>query len=116
LRLDAPADKNHYLITFTSDLERNKKYVFTASDVKSLSGGAECVTLALYDVDTGAVISSYAFNLDYCRDNGSFEWTFLTPEKSGGKIRLLLYAGMPSDTGGNSVVFENPTLNEMKKP
>lgn len=90
----------------------NTKYKISFDDVEFLAGDSKCITVALYNSETKQFACNYAFDIDYCRKNGGFEWTFVSPEKEEGNLQILIYAGRHSQTGGNTVRFTNVTVTE----
>ena len=93
----------------------NTKYKISFEDVQFLAGNSECITVALYNSTTKQFVSNFALDIDYCRENGGFEWTVVTPEKGTDNLQILIYAGRHGQTVGNNVVFKNVEVVKYSK-
>lgn len=97
----------HKAIIGADKISSNLKYKVSFDDVNFLSGESECITIALYNGTQKKYISSYAFDIEYCRENG-FEWTITTPKiEQGDDVKIIIYAGRHGQTNGNHVEFKN---------
>ena len=104
------ADKTHNYICAAKSLEYGTQYTLTLKDIKVLKGETDGVTVALYNKDTGTILSSHAFDIEYCRSKNEFEWSFLTPQSGEGELRLLLYSGIHGKTENKEVLWQEIDL------
>lgn len=108
------SDKYAYY-TLVNKASFNTKYKISFEDVQFLAGNSECITVALYNSTTKQFVSNFALDIDYCRENGGFEWTVVTPEKGTDNLQILIYAGRHGQTVGNNVVFKNVEVVKYSK-
>lgn len=107
--LTATTGNNYAYTEILGNLEYNTKYTVNIENITSLVGDSEGVTIALYNKDTQKFVSSYVFNLEFCKENG-FEWSFVTPNIKSGNLQILIYAGLHSKTANNSLKYEDITV------
>ena len=100
------SNSSYYYKSVLSNLDFNTKYTVSFDDISCQNKNIDGVTIALYNKDTKKIISSYAFNLDFCKQNG-FEWSFVTPDITNGNLQILVYAGLHSQTGENVIEYQN---------
>lgn len=100
---------DYYYKAVLSGLSYNTKYTVSFDNINCSNEGVDGVTVALYNKDTQKIISSYVFNLDFCKQNG-FEWSFVTPDIKSGNLQILVYAGLHSQTKGNTVEYQSLTV------
>jgi len=94
-------------------LHPNTKYTVSFSDVEVQKGASEIATLALYDAKEARFIKRCGFDIEYCKSNNHFSWTFTTPNNTK-NLQLLLYAGNISQTEGNQVLWKGYKLQQHK--
>ena len=92
-------------------LEGGKTYTIRFRDVEFTEGTSEAVAVALYNETKKKKSHSTVFDLEYGRENGEFVWTVSTPAGSD-KWCLRMYAGIPEETKGNGVVYQEVVLSE----
>ncbi len=89
-----------------------KTYTVSFDDVEFLQGEADGVVTALYNRTTKTLMRIGVYDIEYCRNNGNFEWTFSTPASGTDDLVLIFYAGLPGSTKGVSVKYLNTELYE----
>ncbi len=101
IKLSAGENDNYIYKSLANGLNKNQKYEVTIEDINFLSKDTKGASIALYDSDSKKIISSFTFDLEYCKENG-FSWTFVTPDNSG-NLHILLYCGTHGNTSTNSM-------------
>jgi len=87
-------------------------YTVSFEDVEFLSGEAAGVVTSLYNRTTKTILCSGVYDIEFCRNEGKFEWTFSTPASGKDDLVLIFYAGMPGNTKNVSVKYKNAALYE----
>ena len=107
LEIKAAIKNSHANSVVLDKVPYNTKITISFDDVEFLAGNSEYITVALYDSTEQKFISNYAFDIDYYREKGKFEWTFLSPDSGSNNLQILIYAGGHGHTEGNHARFTN---------
>lgn len=111
--------KNCILTDYMGDdgayvLKPNTKYTLTIGGAELLKGKCDGFTVALFDHATQKVHLTYVFDFENVNEDGNYEWTFLTPELNSSRLKILVYAGLHGQTGGNTMRFTDLSITRWK--
>ena len=109
-----PAKDNNYNYAIVADnLQYGKTYAIRFNDVDFMQGESNGVTVSLYNPVEQTIFATRIFDVEYCRQNGRFEWIFNTPASGHGDLQLLLYSGLWRATAGVSSIYTNISLSRL---
>jgi len=111
-QLELPvSDSNYNYKVIANNLQYDKTYAIRFDDIVFTQGESNGVTVTLYDPVTQTVIASRIFDVNYCINNGGFEWFFSTPAAGDNDLQLLLYSGLWRATSGIGTIYYNVNLS-----
>lgn len=109
--IELPARNSNYNCAILAyDLQYGNTYVIRFDDVEFTKGESSGVALFLYDTVIQEPIATKIFDVEYCRQNGGFEWIFNIPNDGENNLQLLLYSGLWKATSGIGSIYINVYL------
>jgi len=88
-------------------LEYGKEYILSCEDVEVTNGMTDGVITALYDETGKNLLSINVFDIEYCREQGEFQWHFQTPKEGSNQLKLLFYAGVRGHNANVGTIYRN---------
>lgn len=110
----APKDHNYNYAVLASGLQYGKTYTLSFADVVFTQGRSEGVTASLYDPVSKTILASRILDIEFCRKEGGFEWTFNTPPSGNNDLQVLLYSGIWRGTAGIGTVYRDVSLSVLE--
>ncbi len=98
-------------ISLYDGLKAGSKYVLECNSIDVLDGCTEAVSIKLYNKDYTEFYDCCMWDLNYCKNNGRYEWTFTTPYDVD-NLKLVIYSGVPGATKGNGLRLSGIRLFE----
>lgn len=87
------------------DFQPGATYQLRIDNVQVVEGDTVGLGIRLFDFAANKVITADCFDLEYSNEHGGIVWSFTLPESGIEKVQLLLYAGLPGQTAGNSLLY-----------
>ncbi len=108
----APSENSNNYEVFFGEFKNNRLYTLDIPQIQVTDGKTDAVSAALYDEETGKIISETMFDTAFCSEFGNCRWTVKTPAGRSDHLRLLLYAGMRDHTENTGVIYRDLRLFE----
>ena len=109
IEIDGTIENSYNYIPIYDQIESGKKYTLICDSVGIEKGDPKAISIKLYDKNNETTYDCTIWDIDYCQNKGSFEWTFTAPSDVD-NLELIVFSGIAGQTDGNSVVFNNVRL------
>lgn len=101
-------DQYKYVVLHES-LESGGSYTLEFDSIELLKGNTGAVKIQIHDFKNRKALASRMLDIAYCQETGKYTCNIRVPD-SKEKMDLLLYAGIPGNTAGNTVRLSGVTL------
>ena len=111
IRVNAADGQKNMYCEYPFELVSGRTYTLNISEIDVENSSSDAVGIALYSESLKTVVCRRIIDPAQDFPEDSISWTFKVPDNAN-DYYVIMYAGLPGNTSGNTVVYKNCVLYE----